>query len=167
MKKLYNQEWKVTFAKQSYQQFVYQNSDWLLPYAVFSVLRDKFKTADFHTWNEFAVYDAKKVTQFADDNSKTVGFYYFVQYHLAMQLKEAREYAHSKGVALKGDLPIGISRHSVDAWMKPHLFHLDMQAGAPPDDFSAKGQNWGFPTYNGKKWQKTVFNGGKSLSQHG
>ncbi len=157
LKKLYNQEWKSTVAKQSYQQFVYQNSDWLLPYAVFSVLRDKFKTADFHTWNEFAVYDAKKVAQFADDNSKTVGFYYFVQYHLAMQLKEAREYAHSKGVALKGDLPIGISRHSVDAWMKPHLFHLDMQAGAPPDDFSAKGQNWGFPTYNWEKMAKDGF----------
>ena len=52
------------------------------------------------------------------------------------------------GVWLKGDIPIGISRTSVEAWTAPHLFHLDGQAGAPPDAFSTTGQNWGFPTYN-------------------
>ena len=34
------------------------------------------------------------------------------------------------------------------AWTEPHYFNLNGQAGAPPDDFSVNGQNWGFPTYN-------------------
>ncbi|HYV28760.1 MAG TPA: 4-alpha-glucanotransferase, partial [Candidatus Eisenbacteria bacterium] len=74
-----------------------------------------------------------------------------VQYHLHRQLKEAAEYARSKGVILKGDLPIGVSRCGADTWQNPELYDLDMQAGAPPDAFAVKGQNWGFPTYN---WQR-------------
>ena len=75
-------------------------------------------------------------------------FYYFVQYHLHLQLSSAVEYARKHGVALKGDIPIGVSRLSVDAWVEPRLFNMGMQAGAPPDPFSTLGQNWGFPTYN-------------------
>src|SRR5207249_944079 len=78
-------------------------------------------------------------------------FHYFVQYHLHLQLKQASEYARSKGVILKGDLPIGVSRCGADTWQNPELYNLDMQAGAPPDAFAVKGQNWGFPTYN---WQR-------------
>lgn len=79
---------------------------------------------------------------------KEVSLVYFIQYHLHLQMSEVRNYARQEGVVLKGDIPIGISRTSVDAWVNPHLFHLDSQAGAPPDDFSVSGQNWGFPTYN-------------------
>ena len=56
---------------------------------------------------------------------------------------------------LKGDIPIGISRNSVEAWTEPYYFNLNGQAGAPPDDFSINGQNWGFPTYN---WDVMVEN---------
>ena len=74
--------------------------------------------------------------------------YYYIQYHLHLQLLSATEYARQHGVVLKGDIPIGISRNSVEAWTEPHYFNLNGQAGAPPDDFSINGQNWGFPTYN-------------------
>src|SRR5690606_16750685 len=57
----------------------------------------------------------------------------------------------------KGDLPIGIYRYGSDAWMAPELYHMDQQAGAPPDDFAVKGQNWGFPTYNWEKMEKDDF----------
>ena len=73
---------------------------------------------------------------------------YFTQYLLHTQLKAAADYARSKGIVLKGDLPIGLSRDSVETRTQPDLFHLDSQAGAPPDSFSPQGQNWGFPTYN-------------------
>ncbi len=59
-----------------------------------------------------------------------------------------------KGIILKGDIPIGIYRNSVDAWTEPHLYNMEMQAGAPPDDFAVKGQNWGFPTYNWDEMSK-------------
>ena len=74
-------------------------------------------------------------------------FVSFVQYLLHTQLKSAADYARSHGVVLKGDLPIGVNRDSVETRQHPDLFCLDSQAGAPPDAFSQQGQNWGFPTY--------------------
>jgi 4-alpha-glucanotransferase len=77
-----------------------------------------------------------------------VAVHYFIQFHLHRQLLAAATYAREHGIVLKGDIPIGVYRHSVDTWVAPELFHMDRQAGAPPDDFSASGQNWRFPTYN-------------------
>ena len=65
-----------------------------------------------------------------------------------MQLLATSDYARSKGVIIKGDIPIGISRTSVEAWVEPYYFNMNGQAGAPPDAFSTNGQNWGMPTYN-------------------
>ena len=73
---------------------------------------------------------------------------YYTQYHLHLQLKDAADYARSKGVFIKGDVPIGVNRESVETSTHPQLFHLDASTGAPPDNFSPNGQNWGFPTYN-------------------
>jgi len=80
-----------------------------------------------------------------------IAFHFFIQYHLHVQLQEAAEYGRAKGVILKGDVPIGVSRYGADTWETPELYYLDRQAGAPPDAFAVKGQNWGFPTYN---WQR-------------
>ena len=88
----------------------------------------------------------KKV--YAQKRGKKPGFYEFLQQHCDKQLSEAVDYLHERGIRLKGDLPIGVNRESDDVKKQPHLFNLDMETGAPPDAFSAKGQNWGFPTYN-------------------
>ena len=128
-----------------------------MPYAVFCVLRDRHNTSDFSCWGEFAVYDERKATRFAEDNAYDINYVYFIQYHLDRQMRHVRSYAHANGVALKGDIPIGISRTSVDAWQSPQLFYLDSQAGAPPDDFSVLGQNWGFPTYNWEEMSRDSF----------
>ena len=68
-------------------------------------------------------------------------------------MREVHDYARSKGVILKGDIPIGVNRHGCDVWSEPRYFNLNSQAGAPPDDFSVNGQNWGFPTYN---WEEML-----------
>jgi len=75
-------------------------------------------------------------------------YYFFVQYHLFRQLKAAADHAHAKGIALKGDIPIGVKADSMEVHEHPEYFYSDMQTGAPPDAFSRNGQNWGFPTYN-------------------
>lgn len=154
---IFEQEKAKTFASAEYKKFFANNSHWLVPYAVFCVQRDQHGTADFHRWGDMAVYNAQAVQRFATQHAQQTELHYFVQFHLAKQLSEVRDYAHTHGVALKGDLPIGISPNSVDAWMYPHLFHLDKQAGAPPDDFSATGQNWGFPTYDWDEMAKDGF----------
>ena len=131
-----------------YKAFCKANEEWLLPYAVFCALRDEFGTPDFSQWGKWAVFSPAKARAYRAAHPEKVGFACFQQYHLDKQLKEVCAYARSKGVVFKGDLPIGISRTSVDAWCHPELFNMDSQAGAPPDAFAEDGQNWGFPTYN-------------------
>ncbi|MCM1503184.1 MAG: 4-alpha-glucanotransferase [Bacteroidales bacterium] len=148
LKKAFEKNWGEVSSSAGYQGFIEENSTWLFPYAAYRILTERFGTPEFRKWGNYAVYDAAKVECFCRNNQSDVDFHCFVQYHLHIQLLEIREYAHGHGVILKGDLPIGISRTSVDAWLYPELFHLDSQAGAPPDAFAADGQNWGFPTYD-------------------
>ena len=141
----------------AYQAFIAANKAWLMPYAAFCVLRDRFGTADFTKWKKLKKYNAASVSRFYAGEAKAeMDYYMFVQYHLDRQLREAHEYARSKGVALKGDIPIGITPHSVEAWAEPEYFNMGEQAGAPPDAFAADGQNWGFPTYN---WDRMAQDG--------
>jgi 4-alpha-glucanotransferase len=136
-----------------YNKFLQEQQDWLLPYAVFSYMRDRFKTSDTNKWNEYKKYGDKVKEEMNNPKSiyhKELSFFYFIQYYLHKQLKEAHTYANKKGIVLKGDIPIGVNRSSVETWTSSPLFNMNMQAGAPPDDFAIKGQNWGFPTYN---WQ--------------
>lgn len=154
LRKAFEKSGKETLMTEAFKAFFNENQRWLLPYAVYSVLRDRFGTADFTRWERFAEYDNDAVRSFASDNQQETAYWYFVQYHLHVQLLEARNYAHSKGVIFKGDLPIGVSRTSVDAWTNARLFNMDSQAGAPPDAFSEDGQVWGFPTYNWEEMSK-------------
>lgn len=151
IKDIFAQEGKKVLASAEFKKFMAANEEWLMPYAAFCYLRDKFGTPDFHLWGDYQLYNPKKVADLCSPKSeayKTITLYYFVQFELHCQLLESSKYARSKHIILKGDIPIGISRNSVEAWAEPHYFNLNGQAGAPPDDFSVKGQNWGFPTYN-------------------
>lgn len=107
-------------ASAGFKKFYRENIEWLGEYCEFCAQRDNAPT-EFYAW---------------------------VQYHLDKQFSDVVAYAHSRGVCLKGDLPIGVSADSADAYYHPELFNLDSSAGAPPDFFSTDGQNWGFPTYN-------------------
>ncbi|OGX82505.1 hypothetical protein BEN47_18385 [Hymenobacter lapidarius] len=153
LKLLYKQEKKAFLADPDYREFYRSQAEWLVPYAAFSALRDRFGTADFQEWPaEFQTpQNLSELTAETAANYDDYGLFFFTQYHLDKQLLAAVNYARSRGVVLKGDLPIGIYRHSVDAWTQPELYHMDRQAGAPPDDFSTTGQNWRFPTYN---WER-------------
>ncbi len=127
------------------------NQDWLRPYSLFCVLRDRNKTVDQSTWPAYSTITQADVTRLSSPGSEfyaEASFWFFVQYHLHLQLSEAVRYARAHHVVIKGDLPIGVSRCSVDVWLWPTLFNVNAQAGAPPDYFAVKGQNWGFPTYN-------------------
>ena len=142
---------KKILASAEFQRFFARQAHWLAPYAMFCVLRDKYKTSDFRQWKDYKVFSQEALEEFTKPDSahyEKVSFWYYVQFVLHLQLAEAARYARARGVALKGDIPIGISPNSVEAWTMPALFHLNAQAGAPPDDFSTTGQNWGFPTYN-------------------
>lgn len=140
-----------------YLKFLAENRDWLVPYAVFCVKRDEFGTADFSRWEDWAVFDATQTAALAEPTHPQwpdVSYHIWLQYELDLQLINAVSHLHEHGISLKGDLPIGIDHQSVDAWSAPHLFKMDAQAGAPPDAFAIKGQNWGFPTYDWELMRK-------------
>ncbi len=150
-KEIYAQDGEKTLDSANFKAFFNENKSWLVPYAAFSFLRDKFGTPEFGKWPEFNVYKSEEILELTSSNNPAyhqIALFYFLQYHLHLQLSEVHEYAKRSGVAIKGDIPIGVSPRSVDAWTEPELFNTHMQAGAPPDDFSVTGQNWGFPTYN-------------------
>ncbi|WP_345227037.1 4-alpha-glucanotransferase [Hymenobacter koreensis] len=154
LRHLYQQEKTAFLADPAFQQFFQEQREWLAPYAVFSGLRERFGTVDFRQWPQEFQQPGDWLTALLDPKHAEFdefGLHLFTQFHLDRQLLAAVEYARQRGVVLKGDLPIGIYRHSVEAWTQPELYHLDQQAGAPPDDFSVTGQNWRFPTYN---WDK-------------
>lgn len=164
---LFQQMGETSLESTGFRQFFKENKHWLVPYSVFCYLRDKYGTPVFRNWPEHQVYHEEAILRMAEENPEcrpVARFNYFLQYVLHIQLRAASEYARSKGVLLKGDIPIGISPNSVEAWTEPHYFNLNGQAGAPPDPFSETGQNWGFPTYNwdtmqqdGYKWWKKRF----------
>ena len=151
LRQIFNQEGGKMMKTAEYKAFFQDTELWLVPYAQYSYLRDKNGTADFNQWPDHQVWDEAERKALTDPKTavyKNVAFFYFVQFVLDRQMQEAHEHAKAKGVILKGDIPIGVNRNGCDVWMEPKYFNLNGQAGAPPDDFSANGQNWGFPTYN-------------------
>ncbi len=167
LRTIYDQDKNAFEDHPDYQLYFDKNRHWLVPYAAFCYLRDLNKTTDFEEWKEHSTYDEGAIRLLVTKGQpgyKEIAFYYFLQYHLHLQLTEAVHYAHQQGIVLKGDIPIGIYRYSCDAWQAPGQYNMEMQAGAPPDAFATKGQNWGFPTYNwrrmredGYEWWKARF----------
>lgn len=151
MRLVFEQVGKEVLASAAFKAWFAEEEQWLVPYAQYSVLRDAYGTPDYTQWPENKVWDEnsrKALTNSRTKAYKEVAFFYYQQYVLACQMKGAHEYARQAGVVLKGDIPIGVNRYGCDAWMEPRYFNLNGQAGAPPDNFSVNGQNWGFPTYN-------------------
>ncbi len=133
---LFKQNGKSVVRTKEYKAFVAANEDWLPAYAEFCVKRDaEFDGFIFHASSSFWCY---------------------VQFLLAKQMSAVHSHAQERGVILKGDIPIGVSRYGADVASEPRYFNMNGQAGAPPDDFAADGQNWGFPTYN---WDEMLRDG--------
>jgi 4-alpha-glucanotransferase len=160
LKELYQLIGDETFESAGYKKFLKANKHWLIPYAAFCFFRDKYGHSRFAEWPSNSEYDKDEIAEMFSAHSsvlKEISFFLFVQFHLHSQLKDAADYARKNGVVMKGDIPIGIYRNGCDAWISPGLYNMEWQAGAPPDDFTAVGQNWGFPTYNWKRMQEDGF----------
>lgn len=146
LRMLYIMRGEHDLSTKTFAHFFEKNKEHLKPYAAFYALRNKHGTGDFRKWKEDAVYSELTVETICE--TEDVGFYYFVQYHLDKQLKEACAHARKKGILLKGDFPMGVHANSVEAWRFNEYFRFGKSMGAPPDFYNGIGQNWGFPTYN-------------------
>ena len=152
LRELFDEVGADVLASEGYLAFEKEQERWLKPYTLFRFLSSRLHS-NIWDWGEYSRYDsttAERVTTEYPDAVHEMRFHSYVQYLLFTQLSAAHNYANSRGVALKGDIPIGVAPNGVDVWCDSEQFNLSVSAGAPPDMFAADGQNWGFPTYN---WQ--------------
>lgn len=159
LRDLYAQVGAKVLGTHAFKEYFKENERWLVPYAQYCTLRDKYGTADFLQWKDHNQWDEAERKRLSEPHTKEykeVAFWYYVQFVLDSQMKAVHEYARQHHVILKGDIPIGVNRYGCDVWTEPRYFNLDGQAGAPPDAFSTNGQNWGFPTYN---WEEMIKDG--------
>ena len=159
LRKLYLEEGGCNLPE--FKKFSAENKYWIDDFALFKVLKDYNSGKPWHEWDdEYKNRDLSALESFEIDNAEEISFQKWVQWTAYEQLKDAKDYAASKGVKICGDLPILISRDSADVWARQEFFKLEFAAGAPPDMYCAKGQRWGMPTYN---WEKIANDGYKYL----
>ncbi|KAK9857162.1 hypothetical protein WJX84_012023 [Apatococcus fuscideae] len=154
---IFGRQGKEDLESPEFQEFFASNKNWLEPYALFCVLRKLFGTTEHWQWGTLSTPTPEMVERLtcpSQEHYTSLQFTYYLQYHLHKQLLDASRHAARQHVALKGDLPIGVSKQSVDTWMHPNLFRMEYSTGAPPDYFDRNGQNWGFPTYNWEEMSK-------------
>jgi 4-alpha-glucanotransferase len=138
----------------AYDEFCARQAHWLEDYALFRALKEKYRQAYYLEWPRELVQRSPSALVEARELASQIDQVCFGQFLLFRQADQLKEYAHSRGVSLIGDLPFFVSPDSSDVWANPELFLLDEQhrprfvAGVPPDYFSAQGQLWGNPVYN-------------------
>jgi len=138
-----------------FKKFVKENSYWLDDFALFKVLKSHHGGRPWYEWEDkYKTGSGAEAELFSKEYEREIVFQKWVQWIAASQFKEAKAYASSRRVLIKGDLPILISRDSADAWAYRKFFKLKFAAGAPPDMYCAKGQRWGVPTYDWDKIEK-------------
>lgn len=138
--------------KQSYQDFIKQS--WLLPYAVFKVLKDLHHFSLWETWEKKERDPSQQFLHtFYEKEKERCDYYLFLQYLCFEQMSSVHAFAKQEGIKLMGDIPILISLESADVWAERSYFNTKFAAGVPPDQYNEEGQYWGFPLYN---WETII-----------
>lgn len=157
---VFDQEEERINQSDDYRHFVEENLYWLRPYAAYCYLLRKHNNPDPGTWGEYSKFSDERVSVLCDPKQswhKDIAIHYYIQFQLHRQLEQVHSYATQKGILLKGDIPIGVNPFSVETWQHELLFRRDLQTGAPPDEFSDQGQNWGFPVYDWEEMQRQQY----------
>jgi 4-alpha-glucanotransferase len=129
--------------------FKKENAYWLDDFVLFKALKKFYNGLAWYDWaSEHKSRDTGALDKFCQRHAEEIKFEEWVQWQLSKQFKGVRRYAQEKGILLKGDLPILVSRDSSDVWAHPEFFKLDFASGAPVDMYCSLGQRWGMPTYN-------------------
>ena len=138
-----------------FDTFCAENGWWLDDYALFMALKD---AENGHPSWEWAAPIRRReetaLTAARETYAQQIAVWKVYQYLFFKQWRELKAYVNGLGIQIIGDLPIYVSRDSVDVWATPDLFQIDDNgdptdvAGCPPDGFSATGQLWGNPLYD-------------------
>ena len=142
----------------AFHLFCEENKSWLLDFALFMALKDRFGGQPWYAWEDgLKRRECAAIARVTEQLQPEIRFFCFVQYIFDKQWRALREYARQKNVRIIGDVPIYVPYDSADVWSNPQLFQLDESmnptavAGCPPDAFSDDGQLWGNPLY---RWDR-------------
>ena len=144
--------------REEFQDFCRQNASWLDNFALFMALKEAHGgEAVWNKWaHDIAARRPEALARWEARLSEPIDTQKYVQYQFFKQWSELKAYCHQREIQMMGDIPIFAAHDSADVWAHPELFHLDgdgnptVQAGVPPDYFSATGQLWGNPLY---RWE--------------
>ncbi len=145
-----------------YRKFLIDSAAWLDDYALFMSLKIRYEHASWTTWDPEHKNHAKAVT-YTSEFAEECGFWKWIQYEFMTEWQNLKNYAHSKGIFIIGDMPIYVAHDSMDVWRDPEQFLLDEEynptvvAGCPPDAYAEDGQKWGNPIYNWDKMKSEDF----------
>jgi 4-alpha-glucanotransferase len=147
-----------------FQAFQQAAHDWLEDYAAFEVLSGLNGGAPWWTWPaEFRDRQPAAMEQLRREQAPALSAIRAQQFSFAWQWQRLREYAHSRGIFLFGDIPFYVAPDSAETWSRRDQFQLDANgraiavAGVPPDYFSQLGQLWGNPLYDWDAMQRDGF----------
>ena len=133
----------------AFEAYCNANQNWLRGYSIFRALKDFYHWQTWKDWPEgLRDFQPQAVSEFETKYKEYVQFFSYIQWQADMQLRGARSAAQAAGVCLFGDIPFGTNLDSAEVWSERENFRLDWSVGAPPDQFSEKGQSWGLPAYN-------------------
>lgn len=134
---------------------------WAEDYAMFRALRDHFDESLWINWEEpIRLRRPEAVEQYKRLLRTEIDYYLYIQFLFSKQWNAFRDYVHSCGIKIIGDLPIYVPMDSADTWREPQFFQLDREniptcvAGVPPDYFAKDGQLWGNPLYDWDAMQR-------------
>jgi (1->4)-alpha-D-glucan 1-alpha-D-glucosylmutase len=122
-------------------------------YGVFNALGEHFNGQDSGLWGwpvwpgAYQDPDSAEVSDFALKRGDRVDFYCYLEWQAERQLAAVGKRSFDLGLkaGLYLDLPVGVDGAGFDTWYNKGLFALNIDIGAPPDDFNLNGQDWGLP----------------------
>jgi len=153
---IYNQDGNKTINSKDFKHFLREESEWLIPYALFCYFTDKYNSNDYTCWESFSTYSDTIVEKLINDGNikNEIYFYIFLQYHAYKQFTEVKKFAEKSGVMLKCNIPIGIAKNSVEIWQTPNLFNKEYSIGSEPEGQCIIGQKWPFHSLRWKNSKK-------------
>jgi 4-alpha-glucanotransferase len=147
-----------------FRRFAEESPGWLDDFAVYRAIKRAQGEVQWTRWPApLRDRHPAALADFCREHARDIEFTRFVQWRFSRDWQALRGYAHGRGIALIGDLPIFLAHDSADVWLNRQQFFLDdageptLVAGVPPDYFSATGQRWGNPLYRWAEMRATGF----------
>ncbi|MBV8569840.1 MAG: 4-alpha-glucanotransferase [Acidobacteriaceae bacterium] len=140
----------------AFQNYCRDEGDLLEGFALYCALDEVLHKQDRNRWTwrdwpgPYQSRNSEECQRFSQQHPRLLEFYKYVQFVIDEQLAAAQEYAAGQGmkIGLYHDLAVATDSFGSDLWAHQKFYVNGCRVGAPPDDFSPNGQDWGFPPPN-------------------